>query len=86
MDVKITVLVSEELRRRAKVAAAMHGVTLSETVRQALEDFVAGAERGRGGSPFEAASPSARPAARTVPAPFPGTPPESPAVFADCRG
>lgn len=41
MDVKITVLVSEELRRKAKAAAALQGVTLSEIVRQALEQFVA---------------------------------------------
>ena len=40
MDAKITVLVSEELRREAKVAAAMHGVTLSEIVRAALEKYV----------------------------------------------
>lgn len=51
MDVKITVLVSEELRRRAKAAAALQGVTLSEVVRQALEQLVAEAGMAPGCGP-----------------------------------
>jgi len=40
MDVKLTILVSEDLRRRAKAAAALQGVTISEIVREALERLV----------------------------------------------
>ena len=40
MDVKLTVLVPEELRRQAKAIAAWKGVTVSDIVRQALEEFV----------------------------------------------
>lgn len=40
MDVKLTILVTEDLRRRAKAAAALRGVTISEIVREALERLV----------------------------------------------
>jgi hypothetical protein len=40
METKITVLVSEELRRQAKAEAALQGRTLSEVIRDALEEFV----------------------------------------------
>jgi predicted HicB family RNase H-like nuclease len=57
MDVKITVLVTEELRRKAKAAAALQGVTLSEIVRQALEQFVEDFGPVQGGDP---SAPAAR--------------------------
>ncbi len=44
MDVKLTILVSEELRRKAKAAAALRGVTISEIVREALERLVEGVD------------------------------------------
>jgi hypothetical protein len=40
-DVKLTILIPEELRRQAKAAAALRGVTLSEIIREALQQFVA---------------------------------------------
>ncbi len=40
METKITVLVSEDLRRQAKAAAALHGRTLSDVVREMLESYV----------------------------------------------
>jgi hypothetical protein len=40
VDVKLTILVPEELRRKAKAAAALRGVTVAEVVREALERFV----------------------------------------------
>jgi hypothetical protein len=39
-DTKITVLVSENLRRKAKAAVALRGETLSDVVRAALEEYV----------------------------------------------
>lgn len=40
METKITVLVSEDLRRQAKATAALHGRTLSDVVRELLESYV----------------------------------------------
>lgn len=40
MNVKLTILVPEELRRKAKAAAALRGVTIADIVRSALEEFV----------------------------------------------
>lgn len=40
METKITVLVSEDLRRQAKATAALHGRTLSDVVREMLESYV----------------------------------------------
>jgi predicted DNA-binding protein len=40
MDAKLTILVPEEMRRRAKAAAALQGTTLSEVVRRALELYI----------------------------------------------
>lgn len=45
MNVKLTILVPEELRRKAKAAAALRGVTIADIVRSALEDFVQEFER-----------------------------------------
>jgi alkanesulfonate monooxygenase SsuD/methylene tetrahydromethanopterin reductase-like flavin-dependent oxidoreductase (luciferase family) len=39
-ETKITVLVTEALRRRAKAAAALQGETLSQVVRSKLEEYV----------------------------------------------
>lgn len=46
MDIKLTVLVPDELRRRAKAAAALHGTSLSEIVRNALEEYIEEMEDG----------------------------------------
>lgn len=43
-SVQLNVTVPQELRRRAKVAAAQQGHTLSEVIRQALEEYIARAE------------------------------------------
>ena len=40
-EVKLTVLVSEDLRRKAKTLASAQGTTMSEIVRASLEQFVA---------------------------------------------
>ena len=40
MQVKLTVSVPEELRRRAHAVAALRGETLSEVIREALTDYV----------------------------------------------
>jgi predicted DNA-binding protein len=39
-DIRLTVLVPDDLRKRAKAAAALQGTSLSAIVRQALEDFL----------------------------------------------
>jgi len=39
-DIKLTVLITEELRRQAKAAAALRGETLSDVVRSALTKYV----------------------------------------------
>ena len=44
MTVKLTVLITEDLRRKAKIAAAERGVTLTQIIRDALERFVEEAE------------------------------------------
>jgi RHH-type rel operon transcriptional repressor/antitoxin RelB len=41
---KLTVLVPDDLRRRAKAEAALQGISLSEIVRHALEGFLEDAE------------------------------------------
>lgn len=41
MDSKITVKLSEPLRRRAKAVAALRGETMSDVVRDALEAYIA---------------------------------------------
>lgn len=38
--VQLNVLIPEELRKRAKVAAAQQGHTLSEVIREALEEYI----------------------------------------------
>jgi hypothetical protein len=38
---KLTILIPEDLRRKAKAAAALRGITVSDIVREALERFVA---------------------------------------------
>jgi hypothetical protein len=45
-ETKITVLVSETLRRRAKAAAALRGETLSDVIRAKLEQYVEETEGG----------------------------------------
>lgn len=40
-EIKLTVLVSDELKRRAKAAAALRGETLSDVIRAALTQYVA---------------------------------------------
>jgi predicted transcriptional regulator len=40
MQVKLTVSVPDELRRRAHAVAALRGETLSEVIREALADYV----------------------------------------------
>jgi predicted DNA-binding protein len=42
MGSKLTIKLPEELRRRAKARAAMEGTTLSQVIRERLEEFVAG--------------------------------------------
>ncbi|HJW89024.1 MAG TPA: hypothetical protein VJ436_00135 [Anaerolineales bacterium] len=42
MEVKLAIKVPDELRRRVKARAAMEGTTLSDIVRERLEEFVAG--------------------------------------------
>lgn len=42
MEVKLVIKLPDTLRRRAKARAAMEGTTLSEVVRQRLEEFAAG--------------------------------------------
>ena len=39
METKITVLVSEDLRRQAKAAAALQGRSLSDVIREMLEEW-----------------------------------------------
>lgn len=39
-DIRLIVLVPDDLRRRAKAAAALQGTSLSEIVRHALEQFL----------------------------------------------
>ena len=40
METKITVLVSEDLRRQAKAAAALQGRSLSDVIREMLDDWL----------------------------------------------
>jgi hypothetical protein len=40
METKITVLVSEDLRRQAKAAAALQGRSLSDVIREFLEEWL----------------------------------------------
>jgi metal-responsive CopG/Arc/MetJ family transcriptional regulator len=40
-DVRLSILIPEALRRQAKAAAALRGVTLSDIIREALQQFVA---------------------------------------------
>jgi antitoxin component of RelBE/YafQ-DinJ toxin-antitoxin module len=40
-EVKLTVLVPEDLRRKAKTLASAQGITISDIVRAALEQFIA---------------------------------------------
>ncbi len=40
METKITVLVSEDLRRQAKAAAALQGRSLSDVIREMLETWL----------------------------------------------
>jgi predicted DNA-binding protein len=40
MSVKLTVTVPDELRRRARAAAALRGETLSDVVRTSLEQYI----------------------------------------------
>jgi hypothetical protein len=40
METKITVLVSEDLRRQAKAAAALQGRSLSDVIREMLEAWL----------------------------------------------
>jgi hypothetical protein len=40
LETKLTVLITEDLRRQAKAAAAMRGDTLSNVVRSALVDYI----------------------------------------------
>jgi predicted DNA-binding protein len=42
MEVKLVIKLPDTLRRRAKARAAMEGTTLSDIVRQRLEEFAAG--------------------------------------------
>lgn len=42
MPTKLTVLIPDELSRKAKARAALEGITLSNVVRQYLEEFAAG--------------------------------------------
>lgn len=45
MNTKLIITVSTELDRRARERAALEGVTLSEIIRQHLEEFAAGSEK-----------------------------------------
>ena len=40
MEPKMTVLVSEDLRRQAKAAAALQGRSLSDVIREMLEEWL----------------------------------------------
>jgi hypothetical protein len=42
MEAKLTIKLPEDLRRRAKARAASEGITLSDVIRQRLEEFAAG--------------------------------------------
>lgn len=42
MSTKLTIIVAEELRRRAKARAAIEGKTLSEVIRGKLEEYASG--------------------------------------------
>lgn len=42
MGTKLTIIVPEELRRRAKARAAIEGKTISEIIRAKLEEYAAG--------------------------------------------
>ena len=52
-DIKLTVLITEDLRRQAKAAAALRGETLSDVVRSALTKYVTDATQ-RARDPKEA--------------------------------
>jgi predicted DNA-binding protein len=39
-EAKLTISISEDLRRQAKAAAALHGRTLSDIVRELLEEYI----------------------------------------------
>jgi predicted DNA-binding protein len=43
METKLTIKLPEELRRRAKAVAALRGETVSDVVREALQDYIADA-------------------------------------------
>jgi predicted DNA-binding protein len=40
MDTKLTIKLPENLRRRAKAIAALRGETISDVVREALENYI----------------------------------------------
>jgi predicted DNA-binding protein len=42
METKLTIKISDDLRRRAKARAAREGTTLSQVIRERLEEFAAG--------------------------------------------
>lgn len=42
MEVKLVIKLPESLRRRAKARAAMEGTTVSDVVRERLEEYAAG--------------------------------------------
>lgn len=42
MEAKLTIKIPEDLRRRAKARAALEGTTLSQVIRERLEEFAAG--------------------------------------------
>lgn len=48
METKITVLVSEDLRRQAKAAAALQGRSLSDVIREMLEEWLEESLEGTG--------------------------------------
>jgi predicted DNA-binding protein len=41
METRLTIKLPEDLRRRAKAVAALRGETISDVVREALENFIA---------------------------------------------
>lgn len=43
MTVRLTLLVPDDLRKQAKAVAALRGESISEVVREALEDYVTAA-------------------------------------------
>ncbi len=43
METKLTIKLPEELRRRTKAVAALRGETVSDVIREALQDYIADA-------------------------------------------